>query len=63
MIYPVNLRVKPNQKDGVLRELRKRIVITFEKKAIPLGSDSSLLIMQNAKTDPTAPPAEPKIGV
>ena len=62
IVYPVNLRVLPNQKDPVLRELRRRIVITFEKEGIPLGSDSSLLIMQQAK-DPTAPPAQqPLVG-
>jgi small-conductance mechanosensitive channel len=57
ILYPILIRVRPNQKDGVLRELRRRIVLTFEAKGIPLGSDSSLLIMQTAK-DPTAPPAQ-----
>ena len=56
VIYPVNLRVRPNQRDGVLRELRRRIIKTFEREGIPLGNDSSLLIMQH--TDPTAPPAQ-----
>ena len=55
VIYPVNIRVRPNQKDGVLRELRRRILKAFEADGIPLGNDSSLLIMQ--KSDPTAPPA------
>ena len=64
ILYPVNLRVRPNQRDGVLRELRRRIVIQFEAKGIPLGSDSSLLIMQQAKLDPTASPAQkPLTGV
>ena len=45
ILYPINLRVRPNQRDGVLRELRRRIVLTFEKAGIPLGSDSSLLIL------------------
>ncbi len=58
IIYPINLRVRPNQKDGVLRELRRRIVLTFEARGIPLGSDASLLIMQSAKQDPTAPPSQ-----
>ncbi len=58
IVYPVMLRVRPNQKDPVLRELRRRIVLTFEKEAIPLGSDSSLLIMQQAKPDPTTPPTQ-----
>ena len=55
VIYPINIRVRPNQKDGVLRELRRRILKAFEADGIPLGNDSSLLIMQ--KSDPTAPPA------
>ncbi len=58
ILYPINLRVRPNQKDPVLRELRRRIVLTFEARGIPLGSDSSLLIMQAAKQDPTAPPPQ-----
>ncbi|WP_041597561.1 mechanosensitive ion channel family protein [Granulicella tundricola] len=62
IIYPINIRVRPNQKDGVLRELRRRVVLTFEKRGIPLGSDSSMLIMQAAK-DPTAPPSQqPLVG-
>jgi small conductance mechanosensitive channel len=67
ILYPISLRVLPNQKDGVLRELRKNIVLTFERKGIPLGSDSSLLIMQQAKeaaqVDATAPPVQqPLVG-
>ncbi len=56
VIYPVNLRVRANQRDGVLRELRRRVIKTFEKEGIPLGNDASLLILQH--TDPTAPPAQ-----
>lgn len=58
ILYAVNLRVRPNQKDPVLREYRRRIVLTFEKDGIPLGSDSSLLIMQQPRSDPTAAPPE-----
>lgn len=54
VIYPVNIRVRPNQRDGVLRELRRRIIKTFEREGIPLGNDSSLLILPHP--DPTAPP-------
>ncbi len=62
IVYPVNLRVRPLKKDLVLRELRRRIVLTFEHKGIPLGSDASMLIMQQVK-DPTAPPSQqPLIG-
>ena len=60
--YPINIRVRANQKDGVLRELRRRIIKAFEAQGIPLGTDpANMLIMQHA--DPTAPPAPPKIGV
>jgi small-conductance mechanosensitive channel len=60
-IYPVNLRVRANQKDGVLRELRRRILVAFEKEGIPLGNNSNMLVMQPA-ADPTAPPAPPTIA-
>lgn len=60
IIYPVNIRVRANQRDGVLRELRRRIIFAFEKEGIPLGVSSNMLIMQ--KTDPTAPPAPASIG-
>lgn len=60
IIYPVNIRVRANQRDGVLRELRRRIILAFEKEGIPLGISSNMLVMQ--KTDPTVPPAPPSIG-
>ena len=62
VIYPINIRVRANQRDPVMRELRRRVIITFEREQIPLGSGSGLLLMQQ-KQDPTAPPAPPKIGV
>ncbi|WP_213803393.1 mechanosensitive ion channel domain-containing protein [Granulicella sp. dw_53] len=61
VIYPVNLKVRANQKDGVLRELRRRILLTFEKEGIALGNGSSMVIMQQP-ADPTAPPKPPTIG-
>lgn len=61
VIYPVNIRVRANQRDGVLRELRRRILLAFEKEGIPLGNSSSMLIMQGG-ADPTAPPKPPTIG-
>jgi small conductance mechanosensitive channel len=57
VIYPVNLRVRANQKDPVLRELRRRIILAFEKDGIPLGVSANMLLMQQ-KPDPTAPPAQ-----
>ena len=62
IVYALNLRVRPNQRDGVLRELRKRIVLTFEKSAIPLGSDSSLLVLAKdppAQLTPVSPTDNP----
>lgn len=61
IIYPVNIRVRANQRDGVLRELRRRIILTFEKEGIPLGISGNMLIMQQ-KPDPTAPPASTSLG-
>jgi moderate conductance mechanosensitive channel len=59
--YPITIRVRANQKDGVLRELRRRIIKAFEAQGIPLGTDpANMLIMQHA--DPTAPPAAPNLG-
>lgn len=57
VIYPVNIRVRANQRDPVLRELRRRIILAFEKEGIPLGISSNMLVMQQ-KPDPTAPPAQ-----
>jgi moderate conductance mechanosensitive channel len=60
VIYPVNIRVRANQRDGVLRALRRLIILAFEKDGIPLGTSSNMLVMQ--QKDPTAPPAPPTIG-
>jgi small conductance mechanosensitive channel len=56
VIYPVNIRVRANQRDGVMRELRRRIIRAFEKEGIPLGISSNMLVVQ--KPDPTAPPSQ-----
>jgi small conductance mechanosensitive channel len=61
VIYPILLRVRANQRDGVLRELRRRVILGFEANGIPLGVSGDMLLMQ-AKKDPTAPPAPPTIG-
>jgi moderate conductance mechanosensitive channel len=55
--YPVTIRVRVNQKDAILRELRRRILQAFEENAIPLGTDpANMLIMHHA--DPTASAAQ-----
>jgi len=60
--YPVQIRVRANQRDGVLRELRRRIILAFEKDGIPLGNDPANMLILRAP-NPTAPPAQqPLIG-
>jgi len=60
--YPVQIRVRANQRDIVLRELRRRIIIAFEKDGIPLGNDPANMLILRAP-NPTAPPAQqPLIG-
>jgi moderate conductance mechanosensitive channel len=60
--YPVQLRVRTNQRDIVLRELRRRMILAFEKDGIPLGNDPANMLILRAPS-PTAPPAQqPLIG-
>lgn len=46
VVYPINLRVRANQKDPVLRELRKRILIAFTKEKIQFGASTSTLMIE-----------------
>lgn len=50
--YPTTIRVRANQKDGVLREMRRRVIMTFEQEGIPLGTSTDLLILK--QNDPTS---------
>ena len=59
--YPIQIRVRVNQRDGVLRELRRRIILAFEREGIPLGNDPANMLILHAN-NPTAPPAPPAIG-
>jgi small-conductance mechanosensitive channel len=60
--YPVQIRVRANKRDIVLRELRRRIILAFEKDGIPLGNDPANMLILRAP-NPTAPPAQqPLIG-
>jgi small-conductance mechanosensitive channel len=60
--YPIQIRVRANQRDVVLRELRRRIILAFEKDGIPLGNDPANMLILRAP-NPTAPPAQqPLIG-
>jgi moderate conductance mechanosensitive channel len=60
--YLVQIRVRANQRDIVLRELRRRIILAFERDGIPLGNDPANMLILRAP-NPTAPPAQqPLIG-
>jgi small conductance mechanosensitive channel len=51
--YPVNIRVVVNQRDAILRELRRRILQAFEQNAIPLGTDpNNILVMHHDESKP-----------
>lgn len=61
--YPVQMRVLTNKRDIVLRELRRRVILAFEKDGIPLGNDPANMLILRAPPNPTAPPAQqPLIG-
>lgn len=60
VVYPVNIRVKANQKDGILRALRRRILLAFVKEGIPLGLPASSIVVQGH--DPTVATNTPVIG-
>jgi small conductance mechanosensitive channel len=53
--YPISIRVAINQKDAILRELRRRILAAFEANDIPLGTDPNniLLMRSTAPLPPT----------
>lgn len=44
--YPINVRVRANQKDGVLRELRRRVLQSFEKAGITLGLPATVTVVE-----------------
>lgn len=57
VVYPIIVRVMVNQRDGVMRELRRRILVAFAREKIAFGSSSSTLIISNPAE--TAPPVGP----
>jgi len=60
VIYPINIRVMVNQRDGVLREIRRRVLLAFAKEGIAFGSSNSTLILQNqGPANPPKPPEPP----
>jgi moderate conductance mechanosensitive channel len=55
--YPIQIRVRANQRDGVLRELRRCVILAFERDGIPLGNDPANMLILRAP-NPTATPAQ-----
>jgi small-conductance mechanosensitive channel len=45
VMYPITVRMQVNQRDGVLRELRRRVLKAFVEENIAFGSSSSMLIL------------------
>jgi len=59
LTYTISARVAIASKDDLLRAFRNRIIDTFKHEAIPLGIDpANMLLLQQQKPDPTAPPAQ-----
>ncbi|MGI4852560.1 MAG: mechanosensitive ion channel family protein [Janthinobacterium lividum] len=63
VIYPVNIKVRANQKDGILRAIRRKILLRFEKEGIPLGMPTTTVLMQPPPEPTTAPAQGPLTGV
>lgn len=61
VVYPVNIRVKANKKDPILRALRRRVLLAFEKEGIPLGLPTTSTVIVQAKSDPTL--AQPPVSI
>jgi small-conductance mechanosensitive channel len=63
VIYPINVRVMVNQRDGVMRELRRRVLLAFNKEKIAFGSSNSTMIVQSPAPDPptTTKPETPNV--
>jgi small conductance mechanosensitive channel len=60
VIYPINVRVMVNQRDGVMRELRRRVLLTFAKEGLAFGSTTSTLVLHNdGPANPPKPPEPP----
>jgi small-conductance mechanosensitive channel len=59
VVYPITLRVMVNQRDGVMRELRRRILLAFAKEGIAFGSATSMLLSDNrGPSNPPKPSAD-----
>ena len=54
VVYPINVRVRANQRDGVLRELRRRTLLAFAREGIAFGSTTSTLVTERDNAAPSA---------
>jgi small conductance mechanosensitive channel len=52
-IYPINVRVRVNQRDGVMRALRQRVLLAFASENIALGSANTNITMPVPLAPPT----------
>ncbi|WP_158789061.1 mechanosensitive ion channel family protein [Granulicella sp. L46] len=59
VVYPINVRVMVNQRDGVMRELRRRVLMAFNKEKIAFGSSNSTMIVQSPAPDPPSTLPQP----
>ena len=59
VVYPINVRVMVNQRDGVMRELRRRVLLAFNKEKIAFGSSNSTLIVQSPAPEPVSTKSAP----
>ncbi len=55
--YPINIRVRANQRDGVLRELRRRALLTLAQEHIELGTAASTLVLDRPDASAAPSPA------
>jgi small conductance mechanosensitive channel len=56
VVYPVLVRVRVNQRDGVLRELRRRVLQSFAKEHIRFGASGATILLNAAAA------ASPQVG-
>lgn len=59
ILYPVNLRVRANQRDGVLRALRQRILVTFTREGLEFGAVTSTIVRAESASPRDPGPAHP----
>lgn len=58
--YPIGIRVRVNQKDGVMRELRRKVLTAFAKEKIAFATATSSLVVQAGAAEPAAAITEAK---